>query len=209
MKSFKLDRFLKRIHDLLSGSYEALYGLVLHFFKSLNRKVLSTLPFLRMKEETSEHVHATIKVFKWIILPASIIYTCANFLFFNINALDSAFWSLIVFLYSCFLPDLPSIFRAKNRQEIDDAPWYKKYALLLFAPLLIWALFSGIRLEWKTTETFHNLKSLTVYSVFLFCLGFLGFGTFPLSIVNIAKVLPILIYGVVGYLTHLKIDKLW
>ncbi|MEM2101960.1 MAG: hypothetical protein QXM22_00415 [Candidatus Bathyarchaeia archaeon] len=162
-----------------------------------------------MKEETSEHVYLTIKVFKWIILPASIIYVCANFLFFNTNTLDSAFWSLIIFLYSCFLPDLPSIFRAKNQKEIGGLPWYKKYALLLFAPLLIWALFSGTRLEWKTTETFHNFKSLTIYSLFLFCLGFLGFGAFPLSIVSIAKVLSIPIYGAVGYLTHLKVDKLW
>jgi len=208
MKASKLGKFLKRTHDLLSGLYEVLYGFVLHFFKSLNRKVLSTFPFLRMKEETSEHVYLTIKVFKWVILPASIIYVCAVFLFFNTNALDSAFWSLIIFLYSCFLPDLPSIFRARNQQEIRDAPWYKKYALLLFAPFLIWALFSGMQLGWKTTETFHNLKSLTIYSVFLFCLSFLGFGAFPLSIGNIAKVLSIPIYGAIGYFTHLKVDKL-
>jgi len=88
-------------------------------------------------------------------------------------------------------------------------PWYKKYALLLFAPLLIWVLFSGIRLGWKTTETFHDFKSLTIYGAFLFILGFLAFVKFPISIGNITEILSLPLYGIIGYLTHLKADKIW
>jgi hypothetical protein len=91
----------------------------------------------------------------------------------------------------------------------EDLPWYKKYALLLFAPLLIWVLFSGLELAWRTTETFHNFKSLTVYGTFLFVLGVLGFVNFPLSITAFTKILSLPLYGIIGYLTHLKVDRIW
>jgi hypothetical protein len=89
-------------------------------------------------------------------------------------------WGLLVFFYSNFLPDLPSIHRkgAKNKEN-EDLPWYKKYALLLFASLLVGVLFSGIRLSWRTTETYHNFKSLAVYGCFLLILGFPAFIKFP------------------------------
>jgi len=194
---------------MLTGLYNAIYGFVLHSFKSINRKVRSKLPVWRMKEETLEHVHSSVKIFKWIVLPASFLYVFVVFYFFGENSLDSMLWSVLVFFYSNFLPDLPSIYRRKKKDRGIDLPWYKKYALLLFAPLLIWILFSGIQLEWKTTETFHNFKSLTIYSVFLFVLSFFAFVKFPIEIGNIAKILSFPLYGVIGYLTHLKIDKIW
>jgi len=195
---------------MLRGLYNALYGFVFHSFKSINRKVRAKLPVWRMEEETLEHVHSSIRVFKRLVLPLSLIYVCADFYFFGENALDSMLWGMLAFIYSNFLPDLPFIYRRKqNNGETADLPWYKKYTLLLLAPLLIWILFSGIRLEWKTNETFHNFKSLTVYGIFLLILGFFGFIRFPISIGNIIKVLSFPIYGAIGYLTHLKVDKIW
>jgi len=206
----KLKRFFKAIHHVLAGLYTALFGFVLHSFESINRKVRSKLPVWRMKEETLEHVHSSIKVFKWIILPISLFYVTADFYFFGENALDSMFWGILIFFYSNFLPDLPSIYRKKkNNVENEDLPWYKKYALLLFAPLLIWVLFSGIRLAWRTTDTFHNFKSLTIYGAFLFALSLFGFVKFPIDIGSITEILSIPLYGMIGYLTHLKVDKIW
>jgi len=163
-----------------------------------------------MEDETSEHVHFLIKVFKWIVLPASLFYVCADFYFFRENALDSMLWGMLIFAYSNFLPDLLSIYRRKkNNARAEDLPWYKKYALLFFAPLLTWVLFSGIRLRWRTEETFHNFKSLTIYGAFLSLLSFFAFVKFPIEIGNIIEILSLPLYGVIGYLTHLKVDKIW
>jgi len=198
------------IHGVLKGLYNALYGFVLHSFKSINRKVRSKLPVWRMEEETMEHVHSAIKVFKWIIVPASLIYVFVNLYFFEVNALGATLWSMLIFFYSNFLPDLPSIYRKKEKnQKGKDLQWYKKYALLLFAPILVWILFSGIRLKWETVDTFHNFKSLTVYGVFLLLLGFFSFVKFPVSAGNMAEILSLPLYGIIGYLTHLKVDKIW
>ncbi len=195
---------------MLTGLRDALYGFVLSFFESLNRKVRSKLALWHMEIETSEHIHSLIIVFKWIVLPASLIYVCSVFYFFKENALDSMFWGILIFIYSNFLPDLPSIYRRqKNDETTKDLPWYMKYALLLFAPLLIWVLFSGTRFKWKTTETFHNFKSLAIYGAFLLILGFFAFVKIPISIGNLTKILSFPSYGMIGYLTHLKADKIW
>jgi len=195
---------------MLTGLYEALYGFVLNFFKSINRKIRSKIRVWYMKKETSEHFHLLVKVFKWVVLPASLLYVCADFFFFGENALDSMFWGILIFFYSNFLPDMPSVYRRKkNNRRVEDLPWYKKYALLLFAPLFIWLLFSGIHFRWKTTETFHNFKSLTIYGTFLFLWGFFAFGVLPISIGHITEILSLPFYGMIGYLTHLKVDRIW
>ncbi len=207
----KIRKIVETIHGMLVGLYNILFSFVLHSFKSINRKVRLKLPVWRMEEETLEHIQFLIKVFKWIVLPASFLYVFVNLYFFGENALDSTLWGILIFFYSNFLPDLPSIFRQKKRKngKTEDLPWYKKYALLLFAPLLIWFLFSEIRLGWKTTQTFHDFKSLTIYGIFLFIVGFFAFVRFPISIGIITKIISMPFYGAIGYLSHLKVDKIW
>jgi len=213
-KVSKVKRFFKAVSRLM---YNTLYGSVLRYFKSVNRGVrsnYSSLILLAMKRETLEHVDSLIKVFKWVVLPASLIYVCANFYFFGENALDSMLLGILIFFYSNFLPDIPSIYRGRKshgdiRVTDEDLLWDEKYALLLFAPLFIGAFFCGIRLRWKTTETFHNFKSLTIYVAFLLLVSFFAFGDFPISIGDITEILSLPFYGLIGYLTHLKVDKIW
>ena len=169
---------VKRSYGSASRSmYDKLFGLVLHYFKSVNRKAMSKISDWFMKCETLEHVDSLIKVFTCVVLPASLLYVFAEFYFFGQNALYSMFLGILIFFYSNFLPDLPAIFRRKIYHDIRDTtgdlPWYKKFALLLFAPLFIGAFFCGIRAKWKTTETFHNFKSLIIYISFLFVFSFL------------------------------------
>jgi hypothetical protein len=206
----RVKRFFEAIHNTLAGLYKILYNFVLHSFKSINQKIRSKIPLWRMEEETLEHIHFLIKVFKWGVLPASLLYVIANFYFFGENALGSMLWGILIFFYSNFLPDLPSIYRRKkNNGQTKDLPWYKKYSLLLFAPLLIWILFSGIHLSWRTTATFHDFKSLTVYGAFLLMLGFFAFVKFPIGIGDLSEILSLPLYGIIGYLAHLKVDKIW
>jgi len=194
--------------------YEDLYRLVLGYFKRVNRKVKAKISLWFMKLETFEHVHLLTKVFKWIVLPSSVLYGCTMFIFFGQNALDSILLANLLFFYSNFVPDLPAIFRRKvYRDERDtfhkDLPTYKTYALLLFAPFFIVLLFCGKKIKWRTTETFHNFKSLVVYGVFLFMLGFLVLLVFRVSLGGIIEVLFVPLFGLLGYLTHLKVDHVF
>jgi hypothetical protein len=201
---------LSKVHEVFRGLYQALYGLVLHSFKSINRKIRSGFPVWRMKQETSEHVKRSVEVFAWIIVPLSLAYIFSYEVMLNENVLGPMLWGLIVYFYSNFLPDLPSIYRKKNcASDSPDLPWYKKYVLLLFAPLLVWLLFSEIRLTWTTAETYHNFRSLAVYGTFLFAVGFLAFAKLPLSIEDLTKILVFQLCGMTGFLTHLKVDDIW
>ena len=203
---------VKRSYGSLSRStYDVLYGSVLRYFKRVNRKARSKIAGWSMTGETLQHVKSLTKVFKWVVLPVSLVYVCADFYFFRENALDSMFLGVLIFVYSNFLPDLPSIFRQKVYHDVRDTihadlPWYKKYALLLFAPLFIGGFLLGMRLSWKTTETFHNFKSLAIYLVFLSTLSFFAFGDFPISIGDITEIVSVPFYAMIGYLTHLKAD---
>jgi hypothetical protein len=208
-KTYKIRRFFRAAVQVLTNIRDGFYGFVLSFFENLNRKIRSSLSFLRMEEETSEHVSMLVKVFEFVVFPASLFYVCSNFFFFRENAVDSMFWGIMIFIYANFLPDLPSIFRKKENATKADLPWYKKYLLLLLAPIFVWLLFSGIRFGWKTTETFHNFRSLAVFEVFLLAMGFLAFSSFPIGIGDLTETLSVPLYGMIGYLAHLKVDKIW
>lgn len=155
-----------------------------------------------MKEETSEHLHMLSRALRFVIFPASICFVFAGVLLGE-NALNTVLWGVLIFIYSNFLPDLPSAFREKiGEANAARLSWFKKYALLLFAPIFIWLLFTDITVAWKTTETFHNFKSLFVFE------GFLALVVFVFSGGSIEP-LTICFYGAVGYLAHLKVDKIW
>lgn len=207
-KTSKMKWFLKDIPRL---TYNGLYGLVIRFFRSLNRKAGVKIADWLMKCETMQHVDFLIRMVKWVVLPVSLVYVCVNLYMFKEGVLDSMGLGILIFLYSSFLPDLPSIFRRKLHHDVRDMmheclPWYKKYSLLLFAPIFIAAFFGGIRLKWRTTETFHNFKSLAVYDLFLFVLSSFVFGCFPISIGNMIEILSLPLYGFVGYFSHLRVD---
>jgi hypothetical protein len=206
-KSSKLKRPFGAIQNALAGLRQILFNLVLSLFEEINKQIHSRLSPRYMEKETEEHVRMLVKMFKFIVVPASLIYVFSDFFFFRENTLDSMLWGILVFVYSSFLPDLPSIYRkGKNNGTAEDLPWYKKYALLLFAPLFIWLLISGTRLKWSTTETFHNFRSVAVYCGFLLLFGSL-FTQFPFTIVDMTELVSIPLYGLVGYLSHLKADR--
>jgi hypothetical protein len=203
-------KFLAKTRNILKGFYEALYGLVLHTFKNINRRIKSKFPLYRMHEETTEHVRHALQVFIWPILPLSLAYLFGIQFLFRQNLWGSMLWGIAVYFYSNFLPDFPAINRKRKRDpEEPDLPWYKKYTLFIFAPLFVWLLFSDVRLDWRTEETYHNFISLIVYAIFLFAVGLLAFVSLPLSIPSLLEALFLMSCGVTGFLTHLKVDKIW
>jgi hypothetical protein len=201
----------KRFFRLLPlRMHRKFHNFVLSYFKTVNRKAGKRMKFLFMKLETFEHVDSVIKVFKWVILPATFFYVLVDFCLLRENALDSALLGILLFFYSNFLPDIPAIFRGKDNRDLGvipkSVPWYKNCALLLFAPLFIGLFLCGMRWRWKTIETFHNFKFLAVYVAFLSMIGFFVFSSFPIGIGNVTKSLSIPFYGLAGYLTHLRVD---
>lgn len=203
---------MKRFSRSTSRSlYERLYGLVFGYFLRVNRKVGAKIGIWFMKLETFEHVHLLTKVLKWVILPLSLTYFFTEFFLFKNNVLDSMIIGIGLFFYSNFVPDLPAIFRRKSYGDERDVLYanlsrYKTYALLLFAPFFILLLFCGKKIKWKTTETFHNLKSLTIYGSFLFVISFIVLMVFPISIGQIIESFCVPLYAILGYLTHLRVD---
>jgi len=208
-------RGTKRFSRSTSRSlYERLYRLVFGYFTRINRKVGAKNVFWAMKMETFEHTQLLTKVLKRIVLPSIILYVFTVVYFFQQNPLDSILIAILLFFYSNFVPDLPAIFRRKVYRDVRDTsqkdlPWYKTYALLLFAPFFIILVFCGIKIKWKTTKTFHNFKSLAIYGVFLFILSFLVFADFPTSIGDITEIISVPIFALLGYLTHLKVDLIF
>jgi hypothetical protein len=47
---------------------------------------------------------------------------------------------------------------------------------------------------------------MMVYVAFLSVVGFLVFSSFPIGVGDVTKGLSVPIYGLAGYLTHLKVD---
>jgi len=200
-------RVFAAVRHLLVGLHNALFVFVLRFFESVNAKIRSRLPFWRMEEETSEHVRMAVEVFECIILPFSLVYLFGDLFLLRENAVDSMLWGMAIFFYSNFLPDIAGICRRK-KAGVAELPWHKKYSLLLFAPLFVLLLFSNVRLGWKTAENFHNFRSLTVYGGFLLLFGFVVFGGFPVSFGQVTEILIVPFYGALGYLAHLKVDRI-
>ncbi|MCW4022886.1 MAG: hypothetical protein ACOWW1_09325 [archaeon] len=206
---------IKRFSRSSSRSlYELLYGIIFGYFSRINHKVGAKIKFWGMKLETFEHVHLLTKVFRWIVLPLSLIHLFLGYFLFGQNFLDTIIIGVVLFFYSNFVPDLPAIFRQKIYGDKRDTLYeklssYKTYALLLFAPFFILLVFGGAKIKWKTTETFHNFKSLAIYGTFLFIISLLVLFIFPTSIGGIIETVCVPLYAILGYLTHLKVDLIF
>jgi hypothetical protein len=203
----KLARYVRNLKGFLGRCRFSFENFVQWFFRTLSRKAHLKIAFRKIRGETAEHVDHLSSALKKLVLPLSVCYLCLGFFLGN-NVIDSLVFSILVFVYSHFLPDLLSPFRIKNRKEKDeDRPWFKKYALLLLAPLFIFLLWGDGIPALRTTEHFHNARSLGVYSIFLLLLGLVFYGNLPLSLGRILEVFSLTIFGSIGYLTHLKVDK--
>lgn len=202
--------FFKTLQRMFLCLHGVLFGLTLQFFQNSNTIVKSKLTVWYMEKETSEHFHLLVKVLNWIIVPLSLFYVVLAVFVLGVNPIDSVLGGLLLFMYSNFLPDLPALFcKQKTIEPSRPLPWYKTYGLLVLAPLFVWLTFSKIPIKWKTTESFHNVKSVVIYTLFLAVCGLLVLGDFPFSLGDVAESLFLSVYGLIGYVTHLKVDNIW
>lgn len=201
--------------SLFHSLYKIIYSMVLGYFSRVNHKIKVKIPLWFMKIETFEHVNLLTKIFTRMVLLLSIIYSGIIFVFFGLFPLGSVLLGMLMFFYSNFVPDLPAIFRRKKscfkeRDILNDKfSKIKSYALLLFIPMFIFLIFCGKKIKWKTSETFHNFKSLAFYGTFITSLGVFMLIIFQNSAVATIEVIWVLSLSLLGYLTHLKVDEVF
>jgi len=204
----KIGRFVGSVEGFLKRCRLSFENFVLWFFRTLNLNAHLKITLRKIRHETTEHIDYLSSTLKQVVLPLSICYLCLGFFFGN-NVVDSLFLGLVIFVYSHFLPDLLSPFRIRNRKEKNnDGTWVKKYALLFLAPIFVFLLFGDRMPAFRTVEHFHNIKSFGAYSIFLFLLGLIFYGNIPFSWGRILEVFSLTIFGSIGYITHLKVDKI-
>lgn len=186
-------RFFKEINEYI-------LNFTLFLIRSVERKVRRRII---LRKVVLEHFSFMVWAFQRIVLPMVFCYLVVGFLFHEV-VFDSLILGLLLFVYGNFFPDFDSLFRVGNNRSGKKLSWLKKGLLLCFAPVCIFMFSIG---RWKiplsgTPKIFHSFKSVTIYGVFLSLLGFFLYG-------NLIEIPSPLIFGLSGYLAHLKVDKYW
>lgn len=164
-------------------------------FKKLVKKT-----FRKLESEVMEHNTLMKWVALRVLLPLIVFYVVVELLFFNTYIIGSIFLGALFFVYSNFLPDLDSLITVTTRAPPSSLS--EKYALLFFAPVLVYYAVSGEAkpIYSRKPKEFHSVKALIAYTIFLLVLGFLFWPNSPLRM----TMLPL--FGGLGYLAHLVVD---
>lgn len=136
------------------------------------KRIPSYVNFKKIEEEIKEHFNFLKWAFKRIILPIAIFYFIAGIIFFKMNVLGSLVIALLVFLYSNFLPDIDFLMKETKDKKLESK-WYEKYSLLFFAPVVMYYILDGRKkpIYIIKGKFFHNIKTVTIYGIFLFAVG--------------------------------------
>ncbi len=172
--------------------------------KYWDKIVLKIIPpyanFKKVESEIKEHFSFLNWAFKRIIFPLIIFYVIMG-LAFNTNVFGSIFISLLLFIYSNFLPDTDFLIQ-KTKNKNRESLWYEIYSLLFFAPVIIYYVIAGRARPLYSTKSrpFHNLQTVFIYGAFLFVIGSI-FWTGTLQ----RLLFPL--FGMIGFLIHLMVDR--
>lgn len=153
--------------------------------------------FNKLEEEIKEHFNFLGIMFKRIILPLILIYVLIA-LILNLNIFGSLFISLLIFLYSNFLPDSDFLVKRANKHE---SLWYERYTLMFFLPLVFYYVILGKAkpIISKKARCFHNIESALVWAIFLFVIGNIFWN-------ESLKIIMFTSFGFIGYCLHLLVD---
>lgn len=175
-------------------------------FKKYWDKLLSDhLPPLakleKFQAEMREHFGFTLWMIKRFVAPLVVFYVIAGILMQK-NVFGSLFISLLIFIYSNVIPDIDMLIKKAERGQ--ESPWYEKYFLLFFAPLIVYYILDGKAHPILDSESrpFHNLRTVLAYATFLFIVGNI-FWTESL------KILMLPVFGALGFIFHLMVDVGW
>ena len=152
--------------------------------------------FKKVEEEITEHFNFLGIMLKRIILPLITIYLIVA-LILKINIFGTIFISLLIFIYSNFIPDADFLIKKSKK----DSLWYEKLLLLFFAPIIVYHIIKGEAkpIYSKQERSFHNFKSAIIWAIFLFIMGNILWD-------EEIKILIFTSLGFLGYCFHLTVD---
>ena len=156
----------------------------------------------KLLSEIFEHSRALLWALKMVFLPLAVFYFVLG-LFLNEYVVGSIFLSLIIFLYSNFLPDTDTFVSADFLKSAASKPVkkFEKYKLLIIAPVYIYYVLSEkiVPVKFNEIKPFHNLRCLIAWSIFLLFIGIILHA-------SLFKAFFIMLFAASGYFTHLFID---
>jgi len=155
--------------------------------------------FKKMEEELKEHYDFINWMFKRVLLPLMTFYVVMG-IALDMNVFGSLFLSLLVFIYSNFLPDVDMLIRKTDAKYMESL-WYERYLLLFLAPLIVYYIVRGRArpLYSMKARCFHNATAMAAYGIFLLMVGSI-FWTETL------KRLMFPAFGMLGFGFHLLVD---
>ncbi len=156
--------------------------------------------FQTIEGEIKEHFSFAAWAFKRIVLPIAVFYLLASFVL-QVRIFAPLLISLLIFLYSNFLPDVGYLAKKTNNKP-KEWKWQEKYTLLFFAPVVIYYVIAGRAKPLYSTQDrpFHNFRTAIIYGVFLFVAGMFLWN-------DLLKATMLAIFGFLGFSTHLLVDK--
>ncbi len=156
----------------------------------------------KLLSEIFEHSHAVLWALKMVFIPLAIFYFVLG-LFLNEYVLGSIFLSLIIFLYSNFLPDTDTFISADFLKNAASRPIrkFERYKILIIAPIYIYYVLSEkiVPTKFNEIKPFHNLRCLVVWSIFLLFIGVMLYA-------SLFTAFFIMLFAASGYFIHLFID---
>lgn len=168
------------------------------FFSEMTSHLPKFATFEKVLGEFLEHKDFAFWVFIRIIIPIIVFHLVVNILIFERFWLSSSIFGVVIFFYATFLVDLDSFFNKKKGSK--EATRAQKILILLLTPAVIYYMLSKkIKPLHVPDKFFHKPKSMLVFVLFAFLLGYLIFLNFP-------DALFFALFGFIGYFTHLFAD---
>ncbi|MFH1623021.1 MAG: hypothetical protein ABIA12_00665 [Candidatus Aenigmatarchaeota archaeon] len=169
-----------------------------------DKLILKNIPppatFKKVEDEIREHFSFITWMIKRSLVPLAAFYIVVG-LVFNMNVFGSLFLSLLVFLYSNFIPDADILIKS-TKDKNKESLWYETYTLLFFAPLVAYYTVTGKArpLYSVRKRPFHNFKTAIVYGIFLFVVSSIFW-------VDALDRVMMTLFGVLGFGFHLIVDN--
>lgn len=154
--------------------------------------------------EVSEHLGHYKQVILYILFPLTFFYLGMG-IFIGQYSGGAAVFALLVSFYASFLPEADLLLAPKTflTKKGRAAKTHEKYLVLMFAPLYLYlvAMKKVTPVFTEECKPFHTMRAFLVFSIFIFCIGVVLYASF-------FKAIFLAVFGAVGYLTHLFVDKM-
>ena len=167
--------------------------------------ILNKIPpyakFHKAEAEIKEHFSFLTLAFNRLIIPLVLIYIIVGFIL-KLDIFGSLFVSLIIFIYSNFLPDADFLF-AYTADKKKESLWYERYFFLCFMPIVAYYILVGKArpLYSSSGRSFHNIRTIIIYGIFLLIIGSIFWS-------STFKTIMLAVFGVLGFAFHLMVDKI-